>query len=346
MVLELTNVKRQLQDHLQEGLLLVVGSGLSAAEGMPGMMSLGAHLKSVMPPLLVSMPDPEWDTVVTALDMGDHLEAAMGKANLQSSTVDAIVDATAKLILKQELEVFSKVLSGTKTLPFTTFAKHLFRGGRKFHLITPNYDRLIELATEAAGIGVDTRFAGHLFAYSDPKRSADAHRESYMAGRNALLRPLHQLCVYKPHGSLDWFEVGGEVVRCPVNPGKTPIIITPGSSKYRESFRWAFDDQRTAGNKGAANSSRLMFMGYGFNDDHLEQYLCPNLTLTKPTVIMTKGLSGNAKKVIANSSGTQVIALSAVSETNLRTRISTSLGEELIVDEELWHLEGFNKGVI
>jgi hypothetical protein len=89
-----------------------------------------------------------------------------------------------------------------------------------------------------------------------------------------------------------------------------------------------------------------MFMGYGFNDDHLEQYLCPNLTLTKPTVIMTKGLSGNAKKVIANSSGTQVIALSAVSETNLRTRISTSLGEELIVDEELWHLEGFNKGVI
>lgn len=316
------------------------------ADGIPGMGHLGTHLKSVIPPLLVSMPDPGWDAVVAALDAGEHLEAAMGKTSLKISTVDAIVAVTAKLILEKELEVFSKVLSGAQVLPFTTFVKHLFKGGRRFHLITPNYDRLIELATEAAGIGVDTRFAGHLVAYSDPKRSADAHRESYMVGRNSLLRPLHQLCIYKPHGSLDWFEFGGKVVRCPVNPGKTPIIIAPGASKYRESFRRTFDDQRTAGNKAVANSTGLMFLGYGFNDDHLEQHLCPNLTLAKPTVIVTKELSENARKVISNSGATRVIAVSAVSETDLRTRISTSLGDEIIVDEELWHLDGFNKGVI
>lgn len=346
MAIELSNVKRQLQDHLQEGLLLVVGTGLSIAEGIPGMWSLGEHLKKVIPPQLVSSPDPAWGDVVATLDAGDHLEAAMGKTSLKGTTVDAIVEATARLILEKEMEVFVQVISGARTLPFTTFVKHLFKGGRKFHLITSNYDRLIELAAEAAGIGVDTRFVGNLVGYSDPKRSADSHRESYMDGKNAAFRSIANLCVYKPHGSLDWFDIDGRVVRCPVNTGKTPIIITPGSSKYRESFRWAFDDQRTSGNKCVANATRLMFIGYGFNDDHLEQHLCPDLKLTKPTVILTKQLSANAKKAITNSSGVQVIALCSVSDTDLRTRITNSSNEELIVDEQLWHLDGFNKGVI
>ncbi len=346
MALELTEVKRLLQDHLQEGLLLVVGTGLSIAEGIPGMLPLAKHLLVVIPPRLATAPDTAWNEMVAALNAGDHLEGAMGKVNLKATTVDAIVEATARFILEKELEVLSRVISGTRTLPFTTFAKHLFKAGKKFHLITPNYDRLIELATEAAGIGVDTRFVGQLIGHSDPKRSSDSHRESYMAGRNAMFRTVANLCVYKPHGSLDWFDVGGQVVRCPINTGKTPIIITPGASKYRESFRWAFDDQRTSGNRIVANATRLMFIGYGFHDDHLEQHLCPDLKLTKPTVIIAKQLSDNARKAIASSSGVQVIALCAVSESDLKTRITTSSGEELIVDEQLWHLEGFNKGVI
>lgn len=349
MALELSNVKRQLQDHLQEGLLLVVGSGLSIAEGIPGMWLLGEHLKKVIPSRLLESPDPAWDAVVELLAVGDHLEAAMSKISLKETTVDAIVDETARHILEKELEVFVQVISGVKILPFTTFVKHLFKGGRKFHLITPNYDRLVELATEAAGIGVDTRFAGNLFSHSDPKRSADAHRESYMIGKNPVFRPIANLCVHKPHGSLDWFNVDGKVIRCPMNIGQTPIIITPGVSKYRKSFHSAFDDQRTSGNRGnrgVTNSTSLMFIGYGFNDDHLEQHLCPDLKFTKPTVIMTKRLSENARQAIANSNGIQVIVLCAVSDTDLRTRISTSNGEEIIVNEQLWHLDGFNKGVI
>jgi len=145
---------------------------------------------------------------------------------------------------------------------------------------------------------------------------------------------------------LDWYEVDGKIVRCPVEIDKVPIIITPGASKYRESFRWAFDDQRAAGNRAATSATRLMFIGYGFNDDHLEQYLCPGFRLTKPSVIVTKDLSANALKVIQNSQGTDVKALCAVSNTDLRTRIVTSSGEELIVDECLWNLETFNKGII
>jgi SIR2-like domain len=270
----------------------------------------------------------------------------MGKVTLNPTTVDAIVATTASLISTKEREVFERVLNGNKVLPFTVFVKHLFKAGPRFHLITPNYDRLVEFATEAAQIGVDSRFFGYLHGRTDPKRSADAHRESYISGKTSSFRPCPSLCVHKPHGSLDWYEVDGKIVRCPIMIDKVPIIITPGASKYRESFRWAFDDQRAAGNRAATSATRLMFIGYGFNDDHLEQYLCPGFRLTKPSVIITKDLSANALKVIQNSQGTDVKALCAVSNTDRRTRIVTSSGEELIVDECLWNLESFNKGVI
>ncbi len=310
------------------------------------MGALARHLKNVIPGKLTASPDPGWAAIVAALDAGDHLEAAMGKTALLSTTVDAIIEETAKLVSQKEKDVFESVLAGKKVLPFTTFAKHLFKAGRKFHLITPNYDRLIELATEAAGIGVDSRFVGHLYGRSDPKQSADAHRESYLSGKNVLFRPLPCLCVHKPHGSLDWFEVNEEVVRCSRELDASPVIITPGASKYRESFRWAFDEQRTSGNRGASSATRQLFIGYGFNDDHLEQYLCPGFKVSKPTVILTMELSENGRRIVANSKGVDVFALCAVSSTDLRTRIVHSGGEEVIVDEHLWSLEGFNKGVL
>jgi len=346
MNLELSTVKKQLQDHLQEGLLIVVGTGLSIAEGIPGMGPLAEHLKSEIPISLTSAPDPGWEQIVAALDDGDNLEVAMGKVTLKPTTVEAIVSATANLIIEAESKVFKRVIVDKLELPFTVFVRHLFKAGKKFHLITPNYDRLIEFAAEAAEIGVDCRFVGYLVGRSDPKRSADNYRESCYVGKHSTFRPLPCLCVHKPHGSLDWFDVNGRIVRFPISISKNPIIITPGASKYRESFRWAFDDQRTSGNKAATKATRLIFIGYGFNDDHLEQYLCPGLKLTKPSVIVTKELTDNAIKVIENSKGTDVIALCSVSATDLRTRIINSDGEEIIVDEQLWNLEGFNKGVL
>jgi len=345
MPLELSTVKRRLQDHLQECLLIVVGSGLSAAEGIPGMWPLAEHLKREIPPRLAATPDPAWDVVAGALDAGDNLEVAMGNANLLPATVEMIVAETARLISAKERSVFSKVMAGERELPFTPFVKHLFKAGKKFHLITTNYDRLIEFAAEAAKIGVDSRFFGYLHGRSDPKRSADAHRESFFSGKTSSFRSLPCLCVHKPHGSLDWFEIGDKIVRCPVETGAVPMIITPGAAKYRESFRVAFDDQRNAGNQAASASNRLLFIGYGFNDDHLEQYLCPNRKLSKPTVIITEKLSENALKVISNSKGSDVIALCAASMSDW-TRIVNQDGEDLIVTEQLWNLDGFNKGVL
>ena len=78
----MAKVKRQLQDHLQEGLLIVVGTGLSIAEGIPGMGLLAEHLKREIPSKLTTVPDPAWDIAASALDTGDNLEAEIGRAHV------------------------------------------------------------------------------------------------------------------------------------------------------------------------------------------------------------------------------------------------------------------------
>lgn len=47
--MELSAFKKQLQKLLGDGLVLVVGSGLSCAEGVPGMSPLGRHLVTHIP---------------------------------------------------------------------------------------------------------------------------------------------------------------------------------------------------------------------------------------------------------------------------------------------------------
>jgi hypothetical protein len=352
---DISAVKRMLQDHLQEGLLLVVGSGLSIAEGIPGMSGLAEHLKANMGNHLDKSPDLEWEKVVAALDSGNNLEDAISQTQLSNNTINSIIEETTKLISKAERKVFADVISGIRSLSFTYFAKHLLKAAnskkdKAFHLITTNYDRLIEFAVEMVGIGVDTGFTGMLWGTYDLHRSSDAHRETYFEGRNAKFRFKPHLRVYKPHGSLDWFEHNNNVVRIPVvdTAYGRPLIITPGSGKYRKSFQTAFDNQRNDGNAAADRSSSFMFIGYGFNDDHLEQHLCRDRTLEKPTVILARTLSSNAINVIENSTRTEVIALSAVPENTSQTKVTFSdpARNSLIINEELWHLDGFNKGVL
>lgn len=124
------------------------------------------------------------------MDGGDHLEAAMGKVTLEQTTVEAIIEETAAYVLAAEKKVFEDVLNGKRVLPFSVFATHLFKAAKKFHIITPNYDRLIELAVESAGFGVDSGIFGYVHGQQNPRRSADAHREAYYDKRT----PLFVLC--------------------------------------------------------------------------------------------------------------------------------------------------------
>lgn len=77
-LMNIDDLVKLVQQHFTDGLVLVVGSGLSAAEGMPTMSGLADYLKAGSGEL--SGEDAaRWSDVVAALDAGNGLEAALFK---------------------------------------------------------------------------------------------------------------------------------------------------------------------------------------------------------------------------------------------------------------------------
>lgn len=62
--LSIDAIKKQLQSHLTDGLAIIVGSGLSCAEGLPGMAALATHLSEVIPSRISKSDIELWTTIV------------------------------------------------------------------------------------------------------------------------------------------------------------------------------------------------------------------------------------------------------------------------------------------
>ena len=67
--MELSALKKELQKHLGDGLVLVIGSGLSCAEGVPGMGPLGRHLVTHIPASLSPDDNKLWEDIYPSLKL-------------------------------------------------------------------------------------------------------------------------------------------------------------------------------------------------------------------------------------------------------------------------------------
>ena len=61
--MDISALKLAIQQHMSDGLVTIVGSGLSCAEGIPGMDALATHLCSAMPSLVTGPVLDEWANV-------------------------------------------------------------------------------------------------------------------------------------------------------------------------------------------------------------------------------------------------------------------------------------------
>ena len=306
--MQLYELKTTLQQHLTDGLVTIVGSGLSCAEGLPGMTYLADHLCKEVGAHLSINELPEWQETIKLIQ-AEGLEAALLKRPPTPEVETTIAIATASLIADKERTVVEEVFSGARTLRLTRLIEQLLKPSSGLPIITTNYDRLVEIAAEEAGLGVDTMFLGRFAGTLNERES----RLSFC--RNATLRnkriELHyqpRAVVCKPHGSLDWYirrdkpvHFGGELI------GATRLIITPGSNKFRNGYESPFDLHRSRANDSIDKASRFLILGYGFNDDHLETHLSPAIRGGKPALLITRTLSSNAEK-LANTNA-NVIAL-------------------------------------
>lgn len=295
--LELDQLKMLLQRHFTDGLVTVVGSGLSCAEGLPGMGELAAYLQANVEAGL-SNDDKDCWTQLSTLITANGLEAALLSNPPTPALEIAIVAKTVELIAQRESEIVTEVFTKARTLRFTRLLKHLLKPTTGVPVVTTNYDRLLEIAAEEAGLGVDTLFVGQFAGHLNEQESKLSFcREVTLKGKSVQYRYRQRVNVFKPHGSLDWYYRDGKPVRYAGDLPLPRLIITPGLNKFRSGYESPFDRHRERANAAIDKASRFLVLGYGFNDDHLETHLTPRIKSGIPTLLLTHSLSDNALKL-------------------------------------------------
>lgn len=340
MSLSIDTIKQNLQRHFSTGLVVIVGSGLSCAEGLPSMTTLAKHLANSDPTQCgISLSKNEWDNLISLIEQ-NGLEAALHQIQVDDQLADFIRAETARCISKPETAVINDALAGTKQLRLSRLLPHLPSSDR-LPIITTNYDRLIELAAEIAEFQVDTKSTGFYHA----RFSANSGKFAFCSDVQIVKRVYRKVeskCIslYKPHGSLDWTQVNGQPIRTGfhIEP-ENVLMITPGQNKYRAGYDSPFDMQRELANKAIQNAAKILIIGYGFNDNHLEVHLSAKIKSGTPTLIMAYELTQNAKEFL--NVGPSVYALERDPAHDVGTLIHAGKTTISIPGEAIWDVNDF-----
>ena len=297
------------------------------------------HLQSHVPSRIDRGSHDNWSKISKALASGIDLETALLSHAPTDQVEAAIVALTADLILADEGRVLGEVLNNDRCLRFTKLLKHMLKPNNGIPIITTNYDRLIEVAVESAGLGIDSLFTGHHIARHDPVGSRNRLcRSIKQQGKTVVRSFCDHAVVLKPHGSLDWFRKGAEPVRCTFPIDAPRLIITPGLNKFRGGYNQPFDAHRERANKEIDNAQRFLILGYGFNDEHLQTHLEPQLMRGMPALLITHSLSAKAKELIGKCTSLKAI----VSDSSGDGAMVHHLGEaQFFPGANLWDLDTF-----
>lgn len=345
--MSLHQIKKRLQAHLSDGLVLIVGSGLSCAEGIPGMRELGTHLRETLTDKLTGEDATIWQAIAEQVEV-KGLEAALLLVPPTPGIEVEVVNATAYLVLERERKVIADVFAGKTVLRITKLVSHLVKPNTGIPIITTNYDRLLEVGLEEAAMGVDTMFSGRFAGVLNEQFS----KFNLCVGLKPRCKPptlkfRDRAIVYKPHGSLDWYLRDGRPV-CyggELGPEATRLIITPGRNKFRTGYESPFDLHRGRANEAIDKASRFLILGYGFNDDHLETHLSPAIRQGKPTLMMAYELTSKAKALASEISS--VIALERAEQDGVEgTRIIADRTETFVPSFSLWDVNHFIREVL
>lgn len=341
---ELNELKKWLQTVFTDNLVIVVGSGLSCAEGLPGMGQLAERLKEKIEDYLSPEDKEIWNSIAASLD-SEGLEAALLRHHANDSIESAIIKITAEYVLCEEQKVINKCISESRKLKFSYLLPHVSAETPKIaRVITTNYDRLIEFAAEYEDWGVDSMMVGRYWGKHNPDLS-----KSLLIKDVAMKRKYPQkvyrdhIKIFKPHGSLDWFMAGDTPMTSCIGNLEEPLIITPGVGKYEKGYGQPFDIHREHGNKAIDEASVILCIGYGFNDAHLQTHLTAKIKGGVKTLLITRGLSDNARKVVRESPNCKALIFS---EEPSGTLVVSNVGEKLIPNVQWWDIEYFVREVL
>lgn len=323
--------------------VIILGSGASAAHGVPGMGALAGHLTSAQTPSDWTPAElAEWSSLLSKLDAGIDLETALQAVRCTDRQTHFIARETRQFLLPSDLSALDALLGNRHHLPLTRLYRHLFDSTHKtIEVITPNYDRLAEYAADVADAYTFTGFNyGHIQTWA---RSPNIRVTS--DGRQ-----LRTVAIWKVHGSFDWFQDSANQIvglrsSLPPPSAYTPLMITPGIEKYRLAYGEPFRTIIACGDKAIENARSFLCVGYGFNDEHLQTKLVERCDRDSiPLIVLTKELTPAAKSFLSGGRCRRYLAIEDGSSGARAYTHKTPAGFD--IDQPLWRLDRFLDSVI
>lgn len=348
----LESLSQKIQHIFRENPVLLVGSGFSCGYDLPGMRALAEHLvKNVGEKLTTKDAKNTWDQSIAAirtnLEEGLNL-IPMGKTEW-NEIISTVRTETAKLILEKtvtaEKDIINRKSLGTPAP--ARLLRRLFNGSPQnsdsIHVITTNYDTLLELFCDIAELPLDTGFTGFRRRKLRSQPIFQTKYERVLAPTKGRQNFEHVRCktvrLYKPHGSISWLVTDGgpmEVLNDTSTTGRA--IVVPGPSKYQDALvNTLFDEMRTAMNAALNDAEALLCIGFGFNDDHLQGVIKRRLAKGMPAIILTRTPTPNIKQLL--SEHLHVIAIFKDEDGS----VCHWNGRELKSPAPLWQLDDFLK---
>lgn len=318
---------RKIQNAVADVPLMLVGSGSSAAHKLPGMQPLGSHILEELSKKYCE--DPSWVQFSENINSGLDLETALADIVFRPEIIDDIRRVTWGFISKSDLELFYRIVFNQEQIPLSKLIKKFYQPHPQcVNIITTNYDRVIEYACDVGQIPIYTGFDGYFIK----------HYTGGFANKNAVN-------LVKVHGSLDFFKDSHESalslpIQQTIPTGLKADIITPGISKYQAVLRGTERQLLNKCDQLIQQARAYICIGYGFNDEQIQENIVSAIRTGKPIVNLTRTVSEKAAHLLANNA-TNYISIQRGQDPGTT---EFCVNQEIsILDGEYWTINGLLK---
>lgn len=327
------NYLKQAQEYHGNAPLIILGSGASAAYGMSGMAALADYL--ITSTDITGLSDAEkqgWAKFCEVLGNGVDLESALHQVNLSEELTHRIIKVTWTLINSEDTDIFQKSLQNDQMFPLTQLLDHIFKSSNKtVNIVTTNYDRLAEYACDQRGLHHYTGFTHGFLRQLADSGEISAARKVY---------------IWKVHGSIDWFQSPSETTIAITNTqhipeNYKPQIVTPGTQKYQKTHLEPFRSIINSADQAINIAKSYLCVGYGFNDEHIQPKLMARCRQNAPITIITRSLSDAAKSLVSGGRVQNYLAIERGASDDQSIVHSSLHAQPLIVEKNIWSLEGY-----
>jgi hypothetical protein len=332
--MELSDCLQQIQKYLENSPAIVLGSGSSAAYGLPLMNELCDELRGHSDKFDVA----EFERLCGSLDTM-NLEEAIDQTDLSETSFNLIRNIVWDCVNEKDLLQFHRLTNDKAAYALADLLEVVIStAANTATVITTNYDRLAEYAADIIGATAITGFEGNLIrALEFPNINT---------GRKRIRARERVVNIWKVHGSLDWFiNDNNEIVSFPLAPSipehHTPLIIAPGKGKYSFTHDEPYRDVIVQADSAFSSAGSFLCVGYGFNDEHIQPKLIEQIKKGKPIVVLCRTATEACKqKVESDDVKYAVIECNAGGRTTV-----TGVGYTETYDGDFWNLSEFIKTI-